>query len=213
MITVYGRATSSNVQAVMWCLAELGLEADRRDYGHVHGGLDTAEFRAMNPHGRIPVLVDGDGPPIWESAAIVRYLAGRYGSDPFWPEDPQARACVDMWAEWAKWSVAAAFTAPIFWAVVRTPAAERDPERLQAGLAQFEARTAVLEARLAGSEWLAGPDFTPADIWAGHVLYRYFDIDIGRPERPALERYHARLMERPAYRAHVMVSYDSLRAV
>ena len=62
MLTVYGRATSSNVQAVMWTIAELGLEYERLDYGHKFGGNKTPEFLAMNPNGLVPVVVDGDAP-------------------------------------------------------------------------------------------------------------------------------------------------------
>ncbi|MEO0752485.1 MAG: glutathione S-transferase N-terminal domain-containing protein, partial [Pseudomonadota bacterium] len=123
MITVYGRATSSNVQVVMWALAELGLKPERLDYGHVHGGLDTPDFRALTPHGKVPVLRDGDL-VVWESGAILRYLCARYGSGTaFWPEDPGARARVDMWAEWGKAELCRGFTVPIFWSRVRTAAA------------------------------------------------------------------------------------------
>src|SRR6056297_3382256 len=129
MLTIYGRATSSNVQAVMWGAAELGLSPERLDYGHVHGGTDTPEFRAMSPHGLVPVLKDGDI-VVWESCAILRYLAAAYGDGgAFWPADPAARAPVDMWAEWGKVSFASAFVVPIFWARVRTAAARRDRPR------------------------------------------------------------------------------------
>ena len=118
MLTVYGRATSSNVQAVMWGIGELGLPHERLDYGHVHGGLDSDEYLAMNPHGLVPTLKDGDV-AIWESCAILRYLAARYGDGgAFWPADPVARAPVDMWAEFGKNEMAQAFTAPIFWSRV-----------------------------------------------------------------------------------------------
>src|SRR5215813_4245314 len=105
MLTVWGRKSSSNVQAVMWCIGELGLAYRRHDVGHSYGGNDTPAFLAMNPNGTIPVLRDGDGPPLWESAAILRYLCGRYAPAWFWPPDPSARAEVDMWAEWAKINV------------------------------------------------------------------------------------------------------------
>ena len=87
MIKVWGRATSVNVQAVMWALAELGVECERVDAGGAFGGLDTPEFRAMNPNGLIPVLRDRDT-FLWESAAIVRCLGAQYGDDQFWPDDP-----------------------------------------------------------------------------------------------------------------------------
>ncbi len=114
MLTVWGRADSSNVQALMWAIAELELPVTRIDAGHRFGGTDTPAFLAMNPNGTVPVLRDGDDPPLWETGAILRYLANRYAPDSFWPADPQARADIDRWAEWAKIHVAMAFTAPIF---------------------------------------------------------------------------------------------------
>lgn len=210
MITVYGRATSSNVQAVMWGVGELGLAFRRLDYGHVHGGLDTPAFRALNPHGLVPVVQDGDV-VVWESCAILRYLAARYGDGgAFWPADPAARARVDMWAEWAKTTFLPDFTGPIFWARVRTAAAQRDEAALTRAVARFETRLDALEAQLGGQAHLCGA-FSLADIVAGHVLYRWFTIDVPRRPRPAVEAYYQRLTGRPAFREHVMVSYDSLR--
>jgi glutathione S-transferase len=96
MITVWGRATSVNVQAVMWTLAELGLAYERIDVGGAFGGNDTPEFLAMNPNGLVPVLRDGDdGPFLWESAAIIRYLGASHGGEQFWPASPARRATVD----------------------------------------------------------------------------------------------------------------------
>lgn len=209
MITVYGRATSSNVQAVMWGIGELGLAHERLDYGHVHGGTDTPAFRAMNPNGLVPVLRDGDL-VLWESCAILRYLAARYGAAPFWPADPVARAPVDMWAEWGKTTFAAAFTGPIFWARVRTAARARDEAALAAALARFDALLALLERQLA--PFVLGGDFSLADIVVGHLLYRYFTIDIPRRDRPAIAAYYDRLADRPAFREHVMVSWAPLLA-
>ena len=211
MLTLWGRKTSSNVQAVMWCVAELGLEVRRLDVGHTYGGTDTAAFRAMNPNGLIPVVRDGDGAPLWESAAILRYLANRYGAGAFWPSDPEARARVDMWAEWAKVNVSASFTVPIFWRLVRTPSRDRDAAAIQRGVEALAAVLRIAEERLAAHPYLAGNDFTLADIQFGHLLYRYYDIAITRPPLPSLRRYYDALTTRPAYRDHVMVSYDDLR--
>ena len=211
MITILGRATSSNVQAVMWGLGELGLPHERLEYGHVYGGTDTPEFRAMNPNGLVPVLKDGDL-TLFESCAILRYLGARYGQAPFWPQDPVARAPIDVWAEWAKTTLASGFTGPIFWAVVRTPPARRDEAGLARALAAHERHLSILEAKIGENPWIMGEDFTLADIVAGHLLYRYFTIDIPRPERPVLTAYYARLTARPAYAGHVMVNYDALRA-
>jgi glutathione S-transferase len=211
MITVYGRANSLNVQAVMWGLAELGLDAERLDYGFGFGGADTPEFRAMNPNGLVPVLKD-ERVTMFESCAILRYLASRYGRFPFWPEDPVARAPVDMWAEWGKTTLQRDFAGPIFWHVVRTPAAGRDPAALVAALAAFDRQLDILEGRLGDGDWVTGPDFTLADVVIGVAFFRYFTLPIERRERPILTAYYRRLTERPAYAQHVMVSYDALRA-
>lgn len=210
MLTVWGRKTSSNVQAVMWGIAELGLDYHRHDVGHRFGGTDTEDFFALNPNRTVPVLQDGDDAPLWESAAILRYLATRYGGTPFWPENVAARAQVDKWAEWAKINIAGAFTVPIFWRVVRTPEAERDWPAIRAAVAALEAKMAIAEARLGQVAWLAGEDFTLADLQFGHVLYRYYEIGIERAEMPNVARYYERLQERAAYREHVMVSYADL---
>ena len=212
MITVYGRVTSSNVQAVLWGMAELGLEHERLDYGHVFGGLNTPEFRALNPHELIPVIRDGEV-VVWESCAILRYLASHYGDGgAFWPANPAQRAVVDMWAEWGKISFAQNFTAPIFWSRVRTAAVDRDEAALSAAIAHFETRIEALENQLDGGQsFVVSDDFTLADIVIGHVLFRWFDIDIPRAPRPSVEAYFQRLMGRPAYRDHVAISYEDLR--
>lgn len=210
MLTIYGRATSSNVQLVMWAVAELGLAHERLDYGHVYGGLDTLFYRAMNPHGKVPTLRDGDL-VMWESMAILRYLGARYGAAPFWPAEPAARARVDMWAEYGKSEMAQAFTLPIFWARVRTAAADRDDAALARAVAKFEALLEPVAAQVAEHGHVAGTDFTAADIAVGHLLYRWFEIDVPRERRPEIEAYYARLQERPAYRTHVMVDFAPLR--
>ena len=102
MLTVWGRKTSSNVQALMWCVGELGLPYNRHDAGHRYGGTDTPAFLSMNPNGTVPVLRDDGGEPLWETGAVLRYLAGRYGVPPFWPAEGSARAQVDKWASGRK---------------------------------------------------------------------------------------------------------------
>ena len=211
MLTIWGRKTSSNVQALMWCVGELGLDYERYDIGHVYGGNDTPDFLAMNPNGTVPVLRDGAGPIIWETGAILRYLAARYGAEDFWPSDPALRAVVDQWAEWAKINVTLAFTGPVFWRVVRTAPSKQDHDAIHAALVKLGSLLAIAEAQLGRASFLAGPSFSLADIQFGHVLFRYFDIDIARPRWPSIERYYRTLCERPAFREHVMVSYEPLR--
>lgn len=211
MLTIWGRRTSSNVQALMWCVGELGLAHVRHDAGHRYGGTDTPDFLAMNPNGTVPVLRDGDAAPLWETGAILRYLATRHGAAPFWPDGLAERAHCDKWAEWAKINIALGFTAPIFWRVVRTAPSRQDPAAIEAALAKLDPFLDIAEAQLRRHPFLAGAAFTLADIQFGHVLFRYFDIAIHRRDRPALHRYYQALTGRPAFREHVMLPYDELR--
>lgn len=211
MRTVWGRADSSNVQALMWCIGELGLPHERYDAGHRFGVTDTPAFLAMNPNGTVPVLCDGDNEPLWETGAIMRYLAAQYGAAPFWPAEGAARAVVDKWAEWSKINVAQNFTAPIFWQVVRTAPSKQDPAAITQAVQTLDAVLGIAEAQLSRARFLAGDSFTLADIQFGHTLYRYFDLPIPRRDHPALRRYYNALTTRPAFREHVMVSYEGLR--
>jgi glutathione S-transferase len=211
MLEIWGRKTSSNVQALMWCVGELGLAYRRHDVGHKYGGNDTAEFPAMNPNGTVPVLRDDGGEPLWETGPLLRYLGTRHGDAPFWPQDLIRRTRIDKWAEWSKLNVALNFTAPVFWRVVRTAPQDRDAAANAAALHLLDASLGIAEAQLTQHAYLAKDAFTLADIQFGHVLYRYFDIAIDRPGHRALRRYYDRLTERPAFQEHVMVSYEELR--
>ena len=211
MLKVWGRKSSSNVQALMWCIGELKLACERIDAGLIYGLVDTCEYLSMNPNGTVPTLQDGDNPPLWETGAILRYLANSYAPDNFWPANPIARADIDRWTEWSKINIALNFTAPVFWRVVRTPPSKRDPVAIRDALHALDIFLDIAETRLSKVPYLAGEHFTLADIQFGHCLFRYFDIDIDRTEHPNVRRYYDALTSRLAFREHVMLSYDELR--
>jgi glutathione S-transferase len=204
---LWGRGSSLNVQKVLWTLGEIGLDFEHVEVGGRFGGLDTPEFRALNPHGRIPVLEDG-GRALWESNAIVRYLATRYAPGGLAPEDPAARAASDAWMDWTATSLQPAFIG-FFWGWYRTPEAQQDAGRNAQLLAETHRLFGVVDAQLAGHDF---GRLTMGDVPIGAQLYRYFTLDIDRPPLPRLEAWYARLCDRPAYRAGVMRPYDELKA-
>ncbi|WLS80399.1 glutathione S-transferase family protein [Erwinia pyri] len=212
MLTVWGRKTSSNVQALMWCIGEMQLPYVRHDIGHKYKGTETDFFYSLNPNRTVPVLQDGAAFPLWETGAILRYLANQYGSESFWPSDALKKANVDRWAEWSKINVAMAFTAPVFWRVVRTPEDQRDENAIKEAMTNLEKNLLIAETQLAKHRFLAGDDFSLADIQCGHVLYRYYEIDVIRQPLPNLRAYYEHLASRPAWQEHVMVSWEDLRA-
>jgi glutathione S-transferase len=210
MLRIWGRKNSINVQKVMWAVGELDLPHERIDAGGPFGGLDKPEFTKMNPNRRIPVI-DDDGTVVWESHAIVRYLANRYGSGGLAPEDPGERAKTDMWTDWTLADLQPAFIGGVFFPAYRTPEKKRDPDVIRRGLARCTAQFQMLDRHLAGRSFIAGDRLTFGDIPPGAQLYRYFNIDIHRPRLPNVEAWYERLKSREAYRQHVMVSFDNLK--
>ena len=116
-----------------------------------------------------------------------------------------------MWAEWARTTLVRDFARPIFWVCIGAPD-QRDETTLAVAVTRFEGHLATLQDRIGAGPWVLGADFTVADILCGHLLYRYFTLDIVRGELPGIAAYYARLQDRPAFAEHVMVSYDPLRA-
>lgn len=208
-LIVWGRASSSNVQKVLWALAELQLPFQRKDAGAMYGVVDSPEYRRMNPNGRVPTIVDGDL-TMYESNAIVRYLARRHGG-PLVPAGGEiGLALADQWMDWAATSFTINMSA-VFWHQVRTPKSKQEPAAFAAHYDALVAGARILDARLADVPWLAGEEFSMADIPTGAWMYRYYDIDIDRPELANLKSWYARLAERDAFRRTVMTSYEELR--
>jgi glutathione S-transferase len=208
-ITLWGRRSAFNVQKVLWLLGELGVEFEHRNAGGSFGGLDTPEFRAMNPHGKIPVLADGDT-VVWESHAILRYLAASHGADRLWSPDPATRSLAERWMDWSQCTLQPAFM-EMFWGYFRTPPARRDAAAIERARRACAEHFRLLDAELARRPFLAGAAFSLADVPAGTVLYRYFEMGLEVEHPPSVDAWYARLAARGPYRAAVMVPFAELR--
>lgn len=207
-LTLWGRASSANVQKTLWALEELGLPYAHKLVGGAHGGLDEPAYRAMNPNGLVPTLQDGDL-TVWESHATLRYLAASYGENLLWSADPRERALVDQWTDWTATTFQPGWIA-VFWLFVRTPREQHDEKSIAAALTKTIAALRIADATLAERDYLAGDSLSYADIAAGVALYRWFTMDIDRPAMPGVENWYLRLQQRPAFRKAVMVSYEEL---
>ena len=209
MLTLYGRGTSDNVQKTLWALGETGREFEHVPLGGAYGGLDDPRFAAMNPHRRVPTLEDGDT-VVWESDAIIRYVAAKYSSGVLWPVDVAERSRAD---QWMAWTLAHLYDDSnlLFWLTVRTPVEAQDTDRIERVRERLNARYRVLDEHLSAHEYVAGHRFTMGDIPAGATLYRYFNLPVERESFPHLERWYGRLGARAPYRKYVMVSFEELR--
>ena len=201
MLVIWGRINSVNVQKVLLCCEELGIEYRRIDAGGAFGIVDTPEYRRRNPNGLVPTI-DDDGFILWESNAIVRYLAEKHRGS-LWPADPHVRAVADQWMDWTNTTYWPALRAG-FLGLVRTP----PPERNAAAIAESLRKTAeildMVDEHLRSRCYLAGEAFTVGDIVLGAGIWRWMAMPIERPARPHVERWFGALSQRPAYRKIVM---------
>lgn len=210
MLKIWGRRNSFNVQKVMWLIGELDLPHEHIPAGGKFGGLDTSEFLMMNPHGRIPCLLDEET-VVWESHAILRYLAACYGEPTFWLSDPKDRAQIDEWMDWLQTTLQPDFLTGVFWGFYRTPEPQRDWRAIQTYVERSNNHFQLLNTMLQNRPFLSGNTIGLADIAVGTTLYRYFSLEIERPKIPHVEDWYKRLQERAAYRKHVMVSFDDMK--
>lgn len=203
MLKIWGRTNSVNVKKALWCAEELGLRYQRVDAGLKFGVVDTPEYRRMNPNGLVPTLEDDDF-VLWESHAIVRYLAAKHGAGGLWPAGLRQRADADRWMDWA-FTFQAAFR-PVFWGLIRTPPEQRDAAAIEDGRVKSGKLLDILDAALATRRYVAGDALTMGDIPIGCHVQLWMRLPIDRPRHPHLEAWFARLLERPAYRKVVDIA-------
>jgi glutathione S-transferase len=203
MLKIWGRANSANVQKVLWCCDELRIPFDRIDAGLEFGRNTDPEYLAKNPNGLVPMIEDGDF-VLWESNAILRYLAMQYkGGRGIYPVEPDVRASIDRWLDWALSTLQPA-DRPVFIGYVRTAPEARDQAALDAQAAKLAALWAIVDRWLEGRRFIEYDSFTLADIVLGIFARRWYGIDgLVRPSYPHLERWYERLTERASFNRHL----------
>ncbi len=142
MLKIIGRDTSSNVQKVLWVCGELELPFERQDLGGPFGGNDNPEYRALNPNGRVPTIID-DGFVLWESNSCTRYLAAKHAAGTLYPDDLQARGNAERWMDWQIAMVSPTLV-PVFWGMIRTAPEDRDLEAIEASRQKLSANIAIM---------------------------------------------------------------------
>ncbi len=222
-IRIWGRPTSTNTQRVLWTLAEAKLPYEltlasgttgvdgyvwqgHTPYGHVA----TPEYRAMNPNGTIPTL-DDDGFVIWESIAVVQYLARKYAPALLGGSD-EAFARAFQWMAWTNHALEPTMHTMIMHRE-RLPKEQRSKEAVEGAHQDAIRKLTIVDARLAETGFLAGGTFSIGDIPAGIVIRRFLHFKLPHPRFPALERWMARLSERDGFRRHVEPRENHLRNI
>lgn len=201
MLTIWGRKTSSNVQKVLWCCAELGVPFERLDWGGPFGGNDDPAYRAMNPNGRVPTIKDGET-IIWESNTILRFLCATRGGSRLHPLDPARRSEVERWMDWQIATLNPSMTTLLI-GYYRPSKVKRDPAALEQARGQAIRHWSIVERQLESRDYLAGADFTLADIGNGILVHRWLNYPIERPSLPGVSKWYERISQRPGFAAYV----------
>jgi len=202
VIKIWGRNTSANVQKVMWAVGEIGLPHQRVDIGGPFGKNREPAYLAKNPNGLVPTLEEEDGFVLWESNAIVRYLAAKHRAGVLEPADPHARARANAWMDW-QLSVAAPAISDAFMGLIRTPPEKRNHAAIEESKKRTTAAMAILDGELGDSAYVAGEAFSYGDIPVAVMAYRYRALVPERPTMPHLERWYAAIAARPAFKEQV----------
>ncbi|WP_321930721.1 glutathione S-transferase family protein [Paraburkholderia guartelaensis] len=187
---LYGRRSSINVQKVLWCLCELGL-AEGTDFQRIEAGLqfgvvDTEAYRALNPNGLVPTLVDGEQ-VVWESNAILRYLAATRGADHLLPSDAAGRSEVERWMDWQMGTLWATLRVA-FLGLTRTVEPQRDYGAIRASFAESARLLRIADERLRTRDYLVLNRFTLADLVVALAAHRWYGLN---------DRFHALLATHP----------------
>ena len=189
MLKIWGRATSSNVQKVLWCCAELGLEFERVDVGGPFGGNRDPEYLAMNPNGLVPTVKDGDL-VMWESNTICRYLATTRNGEHLYPRDPAARTHVERWMDW-QLAVIGAPMGQLLFGLVRSTPETRDPAAIEGARRRARRRLDHRRRRGQGPALSRRRPSEPRRNRAGHAdlsLVRLSDRAAGAAQSAGLVR-------------------------
>ena len=197
---LWGRASSVNVQKVLWGLEEQGQVYEHKIVGGKFGGTDDPEFTALTPVRRVPVLQDGDV-TLFESNAILRYLA-----------NGQTTPVADMWMEFGSTTLQPPFIG-LFWQQVRMTKAEQDQAVLEGQIKALYAGLEIVNTALSdGRAYLAGNDFSMADVAIGSLFHRFMDLHPTILDAlPHVDEWHASIAARAGYRKWIATSDEELR--
>ncbi|MEO6749441.1 MAG: glutathione S-transferase family protein, partial [Casimicrobiaceae bacterium] len=151
----------------------------------------TPEYAAMNPMKKVPTLVDGDT-VVWQSNSILRYLANKTRST-LYPADAAQRSQVDRWMDWSL-----AEYNPVYLAGFRD-AKKAEAERAADTATNLGNELKLLEGQLAKTRWVAGDQFSIADVALGPVVKRGVGFPLGLPAFPKISAWVGALQARPAF--------------
>ncbi|MDC9825216.1 glutathione S-transferase N-terminal domain-containing protein [Devosia sp. ZB163] len=194
-LRILGRVTSINMRKVLWTADLIGTEYVTELWGLPHRDPHEPEYLALNPNALVPVIID-DGFVLWESNAIMRYLADTRRSG-LWPVGAKERALVDQWLTWqvaelnAQWGYAVQ-------ALMRRNPAFTDEGRIAESIRKWTAAMQILENQLIkGGGYVANHRMSIADLAVALSAHRWFSTPFEHPDFPAIRDHYEKLKATP----------------
>jgi glutathione S-transferase len=198
---LYNANLSPNALRVRAVAGELELPVEIIDIDLRKGENKTTDFLKINPNGKVPVLVDGDF-VLWESRAINAYLAAKKPERELYPSDLRKRAIVDQWSYWQAIHFGPAMQRIVFERLVkpRFGMGETDEKAVESGMKELAQWLPVLDADLAGKEWVAGA-LSLADFAVASTLIYAKPAGIPLTDTLNIPAWMARMDARPSWHA------------
>jgi glutathione S-transferase len=202
---LYSNPLSPNCAKVLAAASHLGIPLEIQLVKVAEGENRKPEYLKLNPNGKIPTLVDGDF-ALWESNAIMRYLAGKKPNSAAWPNDERLRADISRWQDWelAHWFPAC--RTHFFEHVIKQALGRGEPDLAEVKKAEenFHRFAGVLDTHLAGREYLVGKGLTLADLSVGIWLAYTHAAKLPVDKYTSVKRWYSRLEALPAWQQEAL---------
>jgi len=199
---LYHHPFSSASKRVTVTAAELGITLDLINVGNILAPDNRQVLLEKNPNGRIPVLEDGDF-VLWESCAIMQYLADITSNQTLYPREARERADINRWLFWASQHWTPAIGA-IAWERVGKKVfgkGEPDMREIIRGETELQKLLPILDAKLSGGPWLHGAQLTLADIAISGTLIVAEQALLPLATFSNIRRWFAAIQDRPSWNA------------
>jgi glutathione S-transferase len=200
---LYNAGLSPNALRVRAVANELGIELDLVEVDLRDAKAKVETLLPRNPNAKVPVLVDGDF-VLWESRAIIAWLASLKPEAGLYPADPKRRAIVDQWSYWGAIHLGPALQRVAFERFMKPRFGMGTPDEaaIVAPLGEIAQFLPVLDGGLAGKEWLAG-ELSLADFSIAPILIYREVAGIDLTANPNVARWIERLEARPSWQRAV----------
>ncbi len=193
---LYGHPWSSNARRVQMLCDELKIPYTYETVDLMQGQQYSPEFQALNPNSKVPVI-DDDGFVLWESQAIMRYLADKHKAGTWYPTEPKTRAVVEQWLDWNQARLAPEAGKIMF--NTHFAGDKRNDQAIEDAKKWLLKILPVMDGVLSKNAYLCGDAITLADLAAAtNIAYlAHCGYDLG--PYPAIRRWYDAIQKRPSF--------------